>query len=258
MPNYTQFKIIGLEYSGSTILDILISNIVKPPICSLGEIERTIENHLKIKNKYNCSCGDIDCIYWQGNFTNYEKYTAHIRKVSKIVDSSKTISSLKRNCDYETVIIFVFRDCSSWSWSVLKRFFKVEVKTIKLKNIKKNILPFIRIEILRRLLIPIPLEWLYRNILLLIESLKQAKINKCKIIILPFDSIISEFKSKSLSTKYVHMQRGNRTKNKKKQKINSLKKNIKILFVFDIILNLLFLIFNLKKEKNFENSLINF
>ncbi len=251
----SQFKIMGLEYSGSTILDILISNLVKSPICSLGEIERTIESSSKLQRHYVCSCGDNDCTFWEGNFTNYEKYTSNIRLRSKIVDSSKTLNSLRRNCDKDTVIIFVFRDCTNWSCSVAKRYFKSEVKLLNDKNFFKQILPFVRIEIFRRLLIPIPFEWLYRNLLLLIASLTQAKLHKCKLIVLPFDHITDEFNNKILNTTNVHMRRGNRTKNKKNQKITSKKKIIKILFVFDIFLEFVFFILKIKKEKTLEKTL---
>ena len=72
---------------------------------------------------------------------------------------------------------------------------------------------------------------------------------------MPFDHITHEFNNKILNTKNVHMRRGNRTKNKKSQKISSKKKIIKILFVFDIFLEFVFFILKIKKEKTLEKTL---
>ena len=207
---HIQYKIISLEYSGSTILDIALSNIL-PNTYSLGEVERTIESESTTNKNYFCSCGNKQCNFWLPYTNSYINYIRYIRRKFSIIDSSKTRSSLIRTSDEKTIIIFLYRNSTDWTSSVIKRLNKLEVNPFGSINPSKYIISFLRIEILRRLILPIPFEWLFRNIHLLWISKKVASERSSKLYLLPFSDFLEEFDNTKLYSHNAHIKRGNRT-----------------------------------------------
>ena len=205
-------KIISLEYSGSTLADLLFSNFI-PNSVSLGEAERTVESDsIHIENTI-CSCLDLSCKYWPQNINGYSDLQSYLQNnfpENIFIDSSKTLSSLAKSNNVDYSVIFLYRSCSAWSLSCLKRFFKQEVKPFKSRRPIKMLIPFIRIEILRRLVFFLPFEWFFRNIRILFYLNSLALKRHIPVYALSYDDLTSHYQGKRLSFSHSHIKRGNK------------------------------------------------
>lgn len=212
-------KIISLEYSCSTLLDMALSSHCKDLI-SLGEAQRSIGLQKSIQ--YICSCGKSDCSYWQYSTDSYPDLLSRMRKKTRIVDSSKTLSSLTVGLDSDTVLILIYKPCLSWSISVAKRLLKLEVRPwAPHMNPRTQLLAFLRIEILRRLLIPIPFEWLYRNCLIFYKAVSACRSSRTPFYIISSDSLCSSLANQQLDLSRSHILRGNRVRNSRTISVQS-------------------------------------
>lgn len=218
----TYIKIISLEYSGSTLIDLSLGHKLENSV-SLGEVERTIEPDSSIVSNNICSCGDPFCEYWYNHPSSYAKYVEYIQRrfPDKIfIDSSKTISSLNKLENNNFVVIFLYRECLPWVTSCLKRFFKLEVRLFRSKSKRKMLPAFIRIEILRRLLFPLPFEWLFRNLKILNKLTILSREKNLKVYAVTYESFVAKFAEDSISIHNSHIIRGN--------KISKTKRNINV------------------------------
>ena len=206
-------KIVSLEYSGSTLLDIILGNLL-PSGISLGEVQRSIEPDSSTCSPTICSCGDQDCSYWSNHHLTYSSYVHHLSSKfpdTLFVDSSKTLSSVAESLSDTRAILLVYRACIPWSKSCLKRYFRKEVSILNSSNKLKMIVPFLRIEIFRRLILPLPLEWFLRNLRIsfaLASFQKQHPgIHFCAI---SFEDVINSCSGYTLTSQSMHIKRGNR------------------------------------------------
>jgi hypothetical protein len=205
-------KIISLEYSGSTLFDILLGHMIENSV-SLGEVERTIEPDSLLQIQRQCSCGNIQCSYWLFPATSYSEYFDHMINAfpdTTLIDSSKTISSMNKLENRPYTLIFLYRECFPWILSCIKRYFRREVFIAQSKNKFKMLPSFIRIEILRRLLLPLPIEWLFRNIRILYKVSKLASCSNISVYAVNYESFMVKFANKSISLQNTHIKRGNK------------------------------------------------
>ncbi len=82
----------GTSYSGSTFLDMVLSN--DPAGFSCGELASFIYLQKKHQLESICGCGNEDCLVWKNIFNNgnqnlYQKIFSMDEKIQFIVDSSK-------------------------------------------------------------------------------------------------------------------------------------------------------------------------
>ena len=202
-----QIKIISLEYSGSTLLDLFLSTQIDGAL-SLGEVERSFS-----PSSYHhvCSCGDHNCLVWSSRRNySYSTFLDHIKTSCIAIDSSKTLSSLMSTSDSNTDVVFLYKDCLSWSKSVFRRLLQVEVRPLKAEKPWTQLLAFIRIELLRRLLLPIPFEWLYRNLRLLRACQKASSLYKSRIYILSYSEFCRQYAHFPVTSSHAHILRGNK------------------------------------------------
>ena len=207
MPNKL-VKIIGLEYSGTTLTDLLVSSLNSKYV-SLGEVERSV-GHEHASKHFVCACGRPDCMYWKNKSLEYPFFLGALLNKTSIVDSSKTRSSLISCLTSDSQIIFVYKSCLSWCISCLSRYLILEVKPWKSSNPLKYVVPFIRIEIIRRLVILLPLEWLLRNILLIQFSKMAATKAGCTFSSISLESILRIYDGHIINNGRNHILRGNK------------------------------------------------
>lgn len=213
-------KIMSLEYSGSTLVDLILGQSLRSCV-SLGEVERTIEPDSKQKVLSLCSCGDDKCKYWgtkADSYTGYYDYLAKSFPNAFFIDSSKTLTSLNKLHGRPFTVIYLYRECFPWVQSCIKRYLKTEVDIRRSNSKAKMILPFIRIEILRRLLFPLPFEWLTRNIRLVVRLATVSKYNGSAVYAISYESIAAELNGTEIHYDNAHIKRGNRI-SKSKAKI---------------------------------------
>lgn len=206
-------KIISLEYSGSTILDLLLSNTLDNAV-SLGEVERTIEPHASSPADFNCSCGRTDCIYWsQHAARSYSQFIESLTNTMQdkyVIDSSKTISSLEKLKNNSYTLIFLYKNSIQWSASCISRLNRREVRIFSSRQPLKMLIPFFRIEIMRRFLLPIPFEWFFRNLRLLLYIRNLLPDDNKNILCIDLESIMKDCSGMSVSTMNSHIIRGNK------------------------------------------------
>ena len=243
--------ISSLERSGSTILDLSLSQY--PEVISLGEIWRTIQPHgTKLDSVMNrpCSCGVAaqSCTLWRPVFDALSKmnsnssltdcYETMLRVVQVktggnviLVDSSKSIqafNALKNIQEFEVQVIHTIRDVRGWMNSIWNaNQIKTELPWGKIfePDFSMFWLSYFRHNILRKIPLWLPHEWLLRNLRLqrniAKSGLKQLNISYESLV---FDnkktmSSIEQFlgvqevlNSKNSSYKpQIHIIRGNRT-----------------------------------------------
>jgi len=138
MNSKTVFFIVGPDFSGTTMLDLMLSSL--PNTKSLGEIYAnfwpTHTRHLSNK----CACSNPDCSEWdflQGSKKNdciHELIFNHFNNLNFLVDSSKSlpwlISAIKKlsahNINYK--VVFIYKDIDNYIDSCFKRGVKNPVK----------------------------------------------------------------------------------------------------------------------------------
>ncbi|MDB4683211.1 hypothetical protein OAF05_00995 [bacterium] len=240
--NYSLIKIVGLEYSGTTLCDLLISSIFDDFI-SLGEVERSVGRENYNKN-YICGCGDPDCVYWSHRNLEYRQFLEMSLTRTSLVDSSKTRTSLSRFTNKNTSVVFIYKNCFDWCLSCLSRYFILEVKPWKSSTPQKYIIPFLRIELLRRLIIFLPLEWLFRNIHLLMYAYKLCAKQQLSFYIISLHDLTSAYQGFEIKSSSNHILRGNKISRRKATKIKKKSRKIKIFnilklfdFIFDFVLS---------------------
>ena len=128
--------ILGLSYSGSTILDLLLG--LHPRIFGFGELNLVYKEQIDFKKRY-CSCGKkiSKCSFWKGFKIDYQKeghedfYNKFVKyfynkkdSTDIILDSSKKLSNLKKVKKYfpktEIKVIFLIRDVRGFSLSMYR------------------------------------------------------------------------------------------------------------------------------------------
>ena len=82
----------GVSYSGTTLLDMILSNDINGFSC--GELSSLFYKRQHHHNKYKCGCGNPDCKIWDDVISNgkskiYETIFKMFPNISFIVDSSK-------------------------------------------------------------------------------------------------------------------------------------------------------------------------
>ena len=205
-------KIIGLDYSGTTLCDLLVSSL-NDGYVSLGEIERSVGQE-NFDKQYVCACGADDCFYWNERNLEYPEFLRKTIRRTSIVDSSKTRSSLDSYLNADSKIIFIYKSCLSWCISCLSRYFVIEVKPWKSSNPWKYLVPFIRIEVLRRFIVFLPFEWLFRNIFLLQYSRRSAAAVGCNFSCISLESLTAIYNGYVIQTSRNHILRGNKISRK--------------------------------------------
>lgn len=232
-------KVMSLEYSGSTIFDICLSNYF-PDSISLGEVFRSINSSsLRPNEHYKCSCDDENCNIWKDrNKIDYKTFLeSHIIAGKTVIDSSKSLSSLRNYCNDQTLVIFLYRNCADWCRSCRSRLGIREVTPFASKTPHKFLLAYVRIEILRKLRITIPFEWLYRNLLLFFLSYRLAKRHNSHFVYINFDDFLIHNQNKCIHVDNVHVLRGNKISRKKSHCLHPKSNTSRQLNPFDLIFN---------------------
>lgn len=106
----------GTSYSGSTLLDMLLSNDINGFSC--GEVHALVNPLRRYHFSPRCGCGKISCTAWSelgpGTDNIHEKIFCRNKSICFLVDSSKTVDWLERNgrrlaergCDVQYVLIW--------------------------------------------------------------------------------------------------------------------------------------------------------
>jgi hypothetical protein len=241
--------ISSLERSGSTILDLKLSNL--PNTVSFGEVWRAIKPHgadLDSVRQRLCTCGKSggSCEIWSVVFDRIEErqartlaqcYEVFLDVVREnygndviVIDSSKSIQSLDalrqaRNADVH--VVFTMRDVRGWMNSIRKaEKLKRELPWGKIfePDFRFFWLSYIRHNILRSIPLWLPHEWMLRNLRLLRKIRKSTfpwlKISYEELVFYPDKTVIrieqflkSESETNRLpgNSQALHIIRGNRT-----------------------------------------------
>ena len=208
----TLYRIYSLEYSGSTLLDIYLT-YKKNNSIGLGETYRAVKSD---RSLHKCSCGDDFCKIWicPESYDFESLILKLLKKHDAVIDSSKSLSSLKFLKDTPQTIIFTYRSVSSWINSVKSRRRQQEVKLFSIKDSFYQVIPFIRIEILRKITPFIALEWLYRNTLLLFTLIRYCHQHQHNLVVINFERFTEENDGLIINSSNSHILRGNKISRK--------------------------------------------
>jgi len=189
--------VASLGRSGSTVLDMKLG--CQPGVIGFGEVWRVIKPHGESIDRVGerpCSCGELarDCVHW-GEVLNriaredaptltkcYQMFFDVLREQlgpdAVIVDSSKSIQALRalrKIEDIDVHVVFLARDVRGWMASMRaadRRKTEMPWGRIFERNFGMFWLAYVRLNILRRIPLWLPNEWLLGNARLLREIAK--------------------------------------------------------------------------------------
>ena len=180
--------ITSLERSGSTVLDLNLGRHSK--LVSFGEVARVLKPHgggIDTVLDRPCSCGEKvkDCSYWSPIISRVAKdetislekrYQFFLEQFESFygpdmvpVDSTKYLSALtelKKLDDLDLRVVFTAKDVRGWICSsnlAKKRKQEMPYSKVFTSEIKEFWKAYIRLNILRKVPLWLPVEWYLRN-----------------------------------------------------------------------------------------------
>lgn len=130
----------GSSYSGSTMLDMMLSNA--PLGFSIGEVQALFRPYRPHHFHPKCGCGDENCQIWKkirekGEGALYQTVFSQFENVNYIVDSSKNPHWIKKQTDhlvrqgYDVYNILIWKEPADFCASMRKRNRKGCIKAWK-------------------------------------------------------------------------------------------------------------------------------